>query len=46
MHNGGGAAVLDPTNLDAFLTQVSKFVFALLYRLLFSVLVFKSNGRE
>jgi hypothetical protein len=22
MHNGGGGAALDPTNLDAFLTQV------------------------
>jgi hypothetical protein len=26
MHNGGGGAPLDPTNLDAFLTQV-RFIF-------------------
>jgi len=26
MHNGGGGTPLDPTNLDAFLTQV-RFIF-------------------
>ena len=25
MHNAGGTAFLDPTNLDAFLTQVKMF---------------------
>jgi len=46
MHNGGGGAALDPTNLDAFLTQVKiRFLFLFLIFYFISI-VFKSNGRK
>jgi len=46
MHNGGGGAPLDPTNLDAFLTQV-RFIFVFFFVSFFFVsIVFKSNGRK
>lgn len=49
MHNGGGgggATFLDPTNLDAFLTQVILCLFFVDSFIIFIFIVFKSNGRK
>jgi len=46
MHNGGRGGLLDPGNIDAFLTQVNIFVFRFLFLMIYFYLVFKSNGRK